>query len=217
MARNTTAKGSGSVALSPRVKPVQERSIETVNKILEGAEQLLLEVGIDGFNTNLLAERADVRVRTIYRYFPNKFAVMCALAEKYSEFEMELLGKYLKQLAVPRSDWRKIYATAIRAHFKILLSRPGIVAIRKAMLALPEVRCELEAHNKNMAKSIADTIRARGSYESPEKLFVVGMIFCNTVDSVFDHIIINGDSTDRYMMIKELILMYQDYLSRYYD
>ena len=49
---------------------------------------VLDEVGVDGFNTNLLAERAGVRVRTVYRYFPNKGALLAAVnAEVVAEFQ----------------------------------------------------------------------------------------------------------------------------------
>ena len=65
-----------------RVSPRQARARETVARILDTAAVLLDEVGVDDFNTNLLAERAGVRVRTVYRYFPNKSAVILALAER---------------------------------------------------------------------------------------------------------------------------------------
>ena len=47
--------------LEPRSLPVQERSRETVNQILETAAELVDEVGVVGFTTNLLAERAGGR------------------------------------------------------------------------------------------------------------------------------------------------------------
>ena len=44
-----------------------ERAQETVDQILDNAAILLDEVGVDAFNANLLAERAEVAVRSVYR------------------------------------------------------------------------------------------------------------------------------------------------------
>ena len=69
----------------PRALPVQNRARETVLRILECAAALIDEVGIEGFNTNLLAERASVRVRTIYRYYPTKLAILTEVLFRLNE------------------------------------------------------------------------------------------------------------------------------------
>lgn len=65
--------------------PRQSRSEATVGVILEAAAQLLERSGEAGFNTNALAERAGVSIGTIYRYFPDKRAVLTALARREME------------------------------------------------------------------------------------------------------------------------------------
>ena len=62
--------------------PLQGRSRATVEIVLEAAAQLLESVGEAGFNTNAVAERAGVSIGTLYRYFPDKAAIMTALAER---------------------------------------------------------------------------------------------------------------------------------------
>ena len=64
--------------LAQRLAPRQARSRATIEHVLEVSAELLEEVGLDGFNTNLLAQRAGVGTRAIYRYFPNKFAIILA-------------------------------------------------------------------------------------------------------------------------------------------
>ena len=54
-------------------------NVGLAHQILETAAELVDEVGVVGFTTNLLAERAGIRVRTIYRYFPSKLGVLNAL------------------------------------------------------------------------------------------------------------------------------------------
>ena len=53
-----------------------------MERILSATGGLLDEVGFDGVSTLSIAERAGVNIATVYRYFPNKFAVMRALAER---------------------------------------------------------------------------------------------------------------------------------------
>ena len=72
--------------------PTQARSRETFEKILATAVELLDELGWDGFNTNLLAERAGVRVSAVYRYFPNKEAV---LAEVFDVFPKDFTRSHV--------------------------------------------------------------------------------------------------------------------------
>ena len=90
--------------LSPRVRPVQKRAKETVDQILDNAAILLDEVGVDAFNTNLLAERAEVAVRSVYRYYPNKLAVIVGLAERQAAEWQELFSQLLVPMADPGKD-----------------------------------------------------------------------------------------------------------------
>lgn len=53
--------------------------------ILEAAAQLLEGVGESGFNTNAVAKRAGVSIGTLYRYFPDKQAIIIALARSETE------------------------------------------------------------------------------------------------------------------------------------
>ena len=65
--------------------PAQPRSRATVEVLLEAAAQLLESAGMRGFNTNAVAERAGVSIGTLYRYFPDKQAILIALARREME------------------------------------------------------------------------------------------------------------------------------------
>ncbi|MDP3489668.1 MAG: TetR/AcrR family transcriptional regulator [Phenylobacterium sp.] len=64
--------------------------------ILEAAAQLLERDGQEGFNTNAVAERAGVSIGALYRYFPNKRALMHALAERESDLHGAEMQRILK-------------------------------------------------------------------------------------------------------------------------
>ena len=72
-------------AENTRKIPAQRRSHATVEVIIEAATQLLESAGERGFNTNAVAERAGVSIGTLYRYFPDKQAILTALARREME------------------------------------------------------------------------------------------------------------------------------------
>lgn len=67
--------------LSPRKEPVQKRSIELRNAILEAATYVLKKEGPYGFTTNKVADRAGVNIASLYQYYPNKEALLFHLVE----------------------------------------------------------------------------------------------------------------------------------------
>ena len=68
--------------LEPRTEPQQQRSRDRVREILDATETLVTEVGYDGINTNLIAERAGMPVGTLYRYYSDKYGVFAAVAQR---------------------------------------------------------------------------------------------------------------------------------------
>jgi AcrR family transcriptional regulator len=67
-------------SLKPRKVPQQSRSEQTVATILEAAARILETKGLDGLNTNLVAQRAGVSIGSLYQYFPGKDALIVALS-----------------------------------------------------------------------------------------------------------------------------------------
>ena len=65
-----------------RRMPRQARAQATVDSILEAAAQVLQRGGVESFNTNAVAERAGVSIGTLYQYFPDKDAILVAVARR---------------------------------------------------------------------------------------------------------------------------------------
>ena len=70
---------------SVRNIPRQPRSQQTVDLILDTAANLFVEVGYENTTTNAIAEKAGLSIGTLYRYFPDKDAVLKALADRYQQ------------------------------------------------------------------------------------------------------------------------------------
>lgn len=72
--------------------PKQRRSHEIVAAILEAARRLLRE-GRHAVTTTAIAQRAGVSVGSVYRYFPNKNAILAALFERDAGEEARTLSE----------------------------------------------------------------------------------------------------------------------------
>lgn len=68
-----------------RKSPRQSRSRDSVACLLEAAARILESEGEAGFTTNAVAQRAGVSIGTLYRYYPDKQAILLALAERETE------------------------------------------------------------------------------------------------------------------------------------
>lgn len=66
-----------------RHTPQQSRSQQRTDLILDTAADLFVEVGYEVATTNAIAERAGISIGSLYRYFPDKQAILRALADRH--------------------------------------------------------------------------------------------------------------------------------------
>lgn len=82
-------------APAARRSPVQERSQETVERIFKATSELLGKTALEEITTSLIARKASVSVGALYRFFPDKQAIIDAIAVKYvEEFRASLEGRF---------------------------------------------------------------------------------------------------------------------------
>ncbi|MBI1277461.1 MAG: TetR family transcriptional regulator [Anaerolineaceae bacterium] len=65
--------------------PQQQRSQKRVEFILDTAAALFAAHGVDQVTTNHIAESAEISVGSLYRFFPNKEAIIAALVKRYMD------------------------------------------------------------------------------------------------------------------------------------
>jgi AcrR family transcriptional regulator len=193
-----------------RVSPRQARARETVRHLLDTAAVLLDEVGVDGFNTNLLAERAEVRVRTVYRYFPNKTGVIMALGERavtewdaWAEAELANLDN--------SGDWRPAIEHATRGLLGILRELPGHAAIRRAMRAVPELYALDQEDNARMAGTYAKALRRLAPDLAPARARRIARCLIESMVAIVDLAMEESPANAR-GLIDELVEMQRAYL-----
>ena len=69
--------------LRMRREPRQQRTLAIIEKVEQATLALLKEGGITQLNTNAIAERSGIDIKSLYRFFPNKEAIVYRLAEQW--------------------------------------------------------------------------------------------------------------------------------------
>jgi len=93
----------GELVVKLRKTPSQARSAWTVDLILQAAAQVLEARGEDALTTKTVAERAGVSIGTLYQYFPNRDAILMALAEG----EVQRIRERMRALFDRHPDYRE--------------------------------------------------------------------------------------------------------------
>jgi AcrR family transcriptional regulator len=101
--------------LTPRKRPVQARSKQTVECILEAAARIFRAEGFEG-TTNRIAMLAGVSVGTLYEYFPNKQALLAELAEGHVTLAEAGINAALSAQSATPEFLRALQAAVLASH-----------------------------------------------------------------------------------------------------
>jgi AcrR family transcriptional regulator len=111
-----------------RNEPVQARSAARLEALLDAAASVVEELGYERLTTAMVAERAGASIGTVYRYFPDRIAVLQALAARN-------LDRVLGQIRIAfTDDDHSTWAAALGAAFDVFVNafrtEPGFRSLR---------------------------------------------------------------------------------------
>ena len=147
LARATAPPPSSSL----RREPQQARSRERIARVLDAAERLLASEGADALTTTRIAEEAGISVSSLYQYFPDKGAIVDALARKYMD-EFEGLMADLVRRDQGNAD---LVASLIDAFAERYRSQPGY----RALWFGPHLSEQLREADRRNREALADGVR----------------------------------------------------------
>ncbi|AVT15592.1 TetR family transcriptional regulator [Paracidovorax avenae] len=128
--------------LATKVQPAQQRAADTFERILEAAAQTLDEVGIERLSTNLVCERAGLTPPALYRYFPNKYALLSELGQRLMQRQNDCVGRWIGPEVFSHGE--QALASALEGllldTYEVTRSTPAGVWIMRAMRAVPALQ-----------------------------------------------------------------------------
>ena len=107
---------------------MQGRSLARVSRMLDACAELMDEIGYDGLTTTLLAERAGVAIGSVYQFFPDKRAIVLALAQRNIESYVERLSTKISSGEL--THWWDAVDAAMDEFIDMNRSTPGFRTLR---------------------------------------------------------------------------------------
>lgn len=147
-----------SAAAPIRNEPVQARSTARLVALLDSAAAVIDEIGYERLTTAMVAERAGASIGTVYRYFPDRIAVLRSLAARNSE---RLMGHIAGEIVAGRhASATDAVLAVLRATADLFRSEPGYRSVRLGdVLDLLPQQTEATA-NAQVADVVTDAVVA---------------------------------------------------------
>ncbi len=149
--------------------PVQQRSRQRREEILLITGALLERVGFDDLTTILIARELKISVGSLYHYFPNKQAILYAMAEhwlqEYSLALNDIASADLESLELPAFS-----KLAVSRLLQVYREQKGILPLVQAMCAVPELYELDAAHDEMVITRMAEMFRRIGLQQGKSEL-----------------------------------------------
>lgn len=120
-------RSAGVPSVTVRHEPVQARAAHRIEALLDAAAAVVVEHGIEHLTTALVAERAGASIGTVYRYFPDRVAVLVALAERNLERMRLAIGRVLE---AEHETWAEAMEAMVAAMVDTFRDVPSFRALR---------------------------------------------------------------------------------------
>jgi AcrR family transcriptional regulator len=153
------AKAASSHAPAAR-RPRQDRGLQRVEQILDAAEALIAELGVEGTSTNAIAERAKTSMGSLYHFFPAKEALIEALARRFAERkrEMNATAMTVERAHMPLEE---VIERAVESHARFLAESPAFVPVYDAVTQGRAAACMNEELVDAIVSQVRDFLAAR--------------------------------------------------------
>lgn len=111
-----------------RNEPIQARSSDRIDALLGAAALVVDEVGVELLTTALVATKANASIGTVYRYFPDRIAVLTALSDRSIERYLGRVRDSVERQRVIR--WQDALVVAFDTAEQMHVLEPGFTSIR---------------------------------------------------------------------------------------
>ncbi len=160
-------------SLQPRRAPLQKRSQQRIQQILDVTASLLEKVGLDDLTTILIASELGISVGSLYHYFPNKYAILYALGEHWLA-EISVVLNDVESWDLPTMGHAGFVEQYTEAMLTVYRKQKGVLPLVQAMFAVPELRALDTQHDNLMIAALVRIFKRLGINESNSELQRLG-------------------------------------------
>jgi AcrR family transcriptional regulator len=103
--QSDSSSEAAATTVTSRRAPLQARSQQTVQRVLDAASSLLSTAPLEDITTTRIAAAAELSVGALYRFFPDKQTIIDAIAVRHvEEFRQALEATVIKKLERELAD-----------------------------------------------------------------------------------------------------------------
>ena len=179
-------------------------------RILSAADAILSSDGVDALTVRRIAARAGVPVGSLYQFFPDKGAVIDALARAYiADFDAAIEG-LVASAERDEEDWSDPVGRMVDAFAALYRSRPGYVALWTGRHLSPELARADEANNQLIAAGVRQILVRRAGVTSGPRLDLAAQVAVRTADALLQYAFARSPSGDDVVLdeMKQLLRLY---------
>jgi len=192
--------------------PVQRRSRERVDRILEAAAELLAEGGVSALTTRSLAAHTGIPVATIYRYFEDRDAILAAYLDRQMA---EIEGAVTRALlSVERVTFRSLAEAAALAHMHHHQAHPEGIPVWFGGRMNRVVVERVLALDARLALSLRAAVRGAGMLEGAPDFIAELMV--RLFDRMFEFVFLSDRSAaEQEEIVRSFVDMLSSYMERF--
>jgi len=157
-------------SLPLRNEPVQARSTARLAALLDAAASVVDEIGYERLTTAMVAEKAGASIGTVYRYFPDRIAVLQALGAR--NLDRVLHSVHDELIDERHENWLDALSSAFGLLVEAFRNEPGFRSLRVGDVIDIRPRAGDRTFNSLVAEKLLDGLVARfGIADTPEARF----------------------------------------------
>lgn len=158
--------------MSPKQKARPGAKTRGVERLVEAAQGLLADKGVEGLNSNAVADRAGLTPPTFYHYFPNKHALLRELGERMLSAQSAAIRTDTGRRVQTPADLRDICRDMLSESLRMSRAFTGGFELLVALRAIPELRDVRLRHQERMAVLLVDYFAEQGLAKDREGLMI---------------------------------------------
>lgn len=220
MPKATAGKPSGpDIALDAKLRPTQARGQDTYEIVLATAGEMLREIGFEQLTTNAICKRAGLTPPALYRYFPNKYAILKALGDRLMKAQDDKVSAWIEAGGLEGgTPGERIEKTVVMMTEMIEMTRrfPGGAAIGRALRAVPMLQQLRFASRDRVADQFGEILKAR--YRgAPEARVRLAMRMMVELTYAATEMAVEEPDQDALALSREVCLLFERYFDTFGD
>ncbi|MFT5592903.1 MAG: AcrR family transcriptional regulator [Oceanicoccus sp.] len=199
--------------VTPRNAPVQGRSKLRSKQIIDVTGELLERVGLDDLNTILIAKEVGISIGSLYHYFPNKHAILYAMAMRWLD-EIETVLNEFEAWPIEVMDFNELISKLLNTNLKVYRKQKAILTLVQAMFSVPELRNLDIQHDELVIKKMAEVFKRMGIGHHLKERERLARVYLEATHSLF-LVVVNQKGERAKRSLNDLSLMIKTLLKAY--